>query len=75
MSMICGNCKASYDCTCKERMAKDGTKVCSMCVANYNAGNPGQATAQITGGAVKKIIPIVPGQPNNVTVVYNRSNK
>jgi hypothetical protein len=34
--MTCTNCGARLSCGCQQRVAQDGKKVCSNCVATYN---------------------------------------
>ena len=33
----CPNCKKSLSCGCQQRKAKDGTTVCTNCLAGYNS--------------------------------------
>jgi len=32
---VCLNCKRTLSCGCQKRKAKDGTSVCTNCIANY----------------------------------------
>ena len=34
--MTCTNCGARLSCGCQQRVAQDGKKVCSNCIATYN---------------------------------------
>lgn len=42
----CSNCGVSLGCSCKERVATDGKKCCTLCVTNYEQsiknGNSGK---------------------------------
>jgi hypothetical protein len=33
----CSNCKRNLSCGCQKKRAKDGTSVCSNCIATYEA--------------------------------------
>lgn len=33
--MICSNCKTKLSCGCQQRVASNGTSVCSNCISSY----------------------------------------
>ena len=33
--MKCTNCKESFTCSCKKRLASNGTMCCQSCIASY----------------------------------------
>ena len=35
--IICSNCGTRLSCSCKERVASDGKKVCTTCITSYEA--------------------------------------
>lgn len=40
MSYVCPNCSATHGCGCQEKIAPDGRKCCTNCIASYTSNNP-----------------------------------
>lgn len=49
MAVICTNCKKKLGCGCQQRVASDGTKVCTLCITAYEAVVMSKRNASNTG--------------------------